>query len=81
MYIPCIYILHHTHVHAWYINFIAPSPPFRGDQPVNAHTTRAPARIQPIRVEWPDLWSQMELVDTMIEQSLVSSTGGARNRE
>jgi len=63
------------------INFIAPSPPFRDDQAVDAHTTRAPAPIQPIRVEGPDLWSQMELVDTMIEQSLVSSTGGARNSE
>jgi hypothetical protein len=63
------------------LNFIAPSPPFRDDQAVNAHTTRAPAPIQPIRVEGPDLWSQMELVDTMIEQSLVSSTGGARNSE
>ena len=64
-----------------WLNFIAPSPPFRDDQAVDAHTTRAPAPIQPIRVEGPDLWSQMELVDTMIEQSLVSSTGGARNSE
>ncbi len=35
----------------------------------------------PIRVEGPDLWYQIALVDTMVEQSLVSSAGGTRGRE
>ena len=35
----------------------------------------------PIRVGGPDLWYQMALVDTTVEQSLVSSAGGARGRE
>jgi hypothetical protein len=32
----------------------------------------------PIRVGRPDLWYQMALVDTMVEQSLVSSAEGTR---
>ena len=32
----------------------------------------------PFRVGGPDLWYQMTLVDTTVEQSLVSSAGGAR---
>ena len=32
----------------------------------------------PIRVRGPDLWYQMALVDTTVEQSLVSSAGGTR---
>ena len=32
----------------------------------------------PFRVGGPDLWYQMTLVDTTLEQSLVSSAGGAR---
>ena len=35
----------------------------------------------PIRVRGPDLWYQMALVDTTVEQSLVSSAGGTRGRE
>jgi hypothetical protein len=35
----------------------------------------------PIRVGWPDLWYQMVLVDTTVEQSLASSAGGTRGRE
>ena len=35
----------------------------------------------PIRVGGPDLWYQMALVDTTVEQSLVSSAGGTRGRE
>ena len=31
----------------------------------------------PFRVGGPDLWYQMTLVDTTVEQSLVSSAGGA----
>jgi hypothetical protein len=32
----------------------------------------------PIRVEGPDLWYQMALVDTTVEQGLVSSAEGTR---
>jgi hypothetical protein len=35
----------------------------------------------PIRVEGPDLWYQIALVDTTVEQSLVSSAGGTRGHE
>ena len=35
----------------------------------------------PIRVGGPDLWYQMALVDTTVEQSLVSSAGGTMGRE
>ncbi len=35
----------------------------------------------PIRVEGSDLWYQIALVDTTVEQSLVSSAGGTRGRE
>ena len=35
----------------------------------------------PFRVGGPDLWYQMTLVDTTVEQSLVSSAGGARGWE
>jgi hypothetical protein len=35
----------------------------------------------PISVGGPDLWYQMALVDTTVEQSLVSSASGTRGRE
>ncbi len=35
----------------------------------------------PIRVGGPDLWYQMALADTTVEQSLASSSGGTRGRE
>ncbi len=35
----------------------------------------------PLRVGGPDLWYQIALVDTTVEQSLVSSTEGTRGRE
>ena len=35
----------------------------------------------PIRMGGPDLWYQIALVDTTVEQSLVSSAGGTRGRE
>ena len=35
----------------------------------------------PIRVGGPDLWYQMALVDTTVEQSLVSSAEGTRGRD
>ena len=35
----------------------------------------------PIRMEGPDLWYQIALVDTTVEQSLVSSAGGTMGRE
>ena len=61
--------------------FIAPSRPSRSDQAVNAHTTRAQAPPYPIRVGGPDLWYQMRLGDTTVEQSLASQARGARSRE
>ena len=44
-------------------------------------TPRGRRLPHPVRVGGPDLWYQMALVDTMVEQSLVSSAEGTRGRE
>ncbi len=61
--------------------FIALSHSTRRLPSCDAHTTRALAPPHPIRVGGPDLWYQMALVDTTVEQSLVSSAEVTRGRE
>ena len=57
-------------------------------QPPHAEVTKLLCRHHegagsphPIRMEGPDLWYQIALVDTTVEQSLVSSAGGTWGRE
>jgi hypothetical protein len=42
------------------------------------HRDEGPGSPHPIRVGGPDLWYQMALVDTTVEQSLISSAEGTR---
>ncbi len=61
-------------------NLLHPATPRGGDQAV-LPTPRGRRLLHPIRVGGPDLWYQMALGDTTVEQSLVSSMWGTRGRE
>ena len=52
--------------------------PTQGDDQAVCPHHKGAGPPNPIRVEGPDLWYQMALVDTTVERSLVSSAGGAR---
>ncbi len=51
--------------------FIAPSHPPRGGDQAVMPTPRGRLLPHPIRVRGPDLWYQMALVDTTVEQILI----------
>ncbi len=61
--------------------FIASSHPHMGATKLYAHITGALAPPYPSGWWGGELWYQMALVDTTVEQSLVSSAGGARGRK
>jgi hypothetical protein len=56
--------------------FIAPSHPYAEATKLLCPHHKGAGSPHPIRVGGPDLWYQMALVDTMVEQSLISSAGG-----
>ncbi len=62
-------------------SFIAPSHPWPRLPSCYVHTTRVQAHPNPIKVGGPDLWYQMELVDSTVEQSMISSAGGGAGEE
>jgi hypothetical protein len=58
------------------INFIAPSHPHAEVTKLLCPHHEGAGAPHPIRAGGPDLWYQMALVDTTVEQSLISSAGG-----
>jgi hypothetical protein len=58
--------------------FIVPSHPNAEATKLLCPHQKGAGSPHPIRERGPDLWYQMELVDTTVEQSLVSSAGGTR---
>ncbi len=56
--------------------FVAPSHPHAEATKLLCPHHKGAGSPHPIRVRGPDLWYQMALVDTTVEQSLVSSAGG-----
>ena len=64
------------------------SPKFYCTQPPHAKVTKLlcphhedAGSPHPVRVGGPDLWYQMALMDTTVEQGLVSFVEGTRGRE
>ncbi len=66
-------------IHASYIHCTQP-PHAEAAKRVCPHHEGAVSSY-PIRVGGPDLWYRMALVDTTVEQSLVSSAEGTMGRE
>ena len=58
--------------------FIAPSHPHTEVTKLLCPHHEGAGAPHPIRAGGPDLWYQMALVDTTVEQSLVSSAEGTR---
>ncbi len=56
--------------------FIAPSHPLAEVTKLLCPHHEGASAPHPIRAGGPDLWYQMALVDTTVEQSLISSAGG-----
>jgi hypothetical protein len=71
-----------TPIYVWQTApFIAPSNPTRRLPSCYAHTTSLARGRRIPRVGGADLWHQMALGDTTVEQSLVSSAEGTRGRK
>ncbi len=59
-------------------NIYCTQPPHAGATKLYCPHHKGAGSPHPIRVEGPDLWYLMALVDTTVEQSLVSSAEGTR---
>ncbi len=71
------YILVQTGMY-WVFILIVPSLPHAEVTRLLCPHHKGTGSSHPIRFRGPDLWYQMVLVDTTVEQSLVSSSGGTR---